>query len=715
MASPFAFSLKKASGESEVGGEKDGVLPHAVKARSWGSSSSSSSSTPSTNTTTKSWQTAPFSDATFDGGGASDLPTSSVECGSAFNGGGSERKPTFIAPSYKSAVLAAGSSTFSFAAGHLISFGAAPVFSAAATASAAAFAFKVPAAATSTNVKTTDFCVDASQGDEKDDELKIVDVADLVLRMRLTGEGKMTIYDLLRQEDPMVNTAFEIYDADRDLQNLEDTLQRVVSRYSPQQLHEKDRRLSYGKGQRFIAAILKEKAFIRCLADFTSVSQTVRLLNTCRSLHEVEAEVFCNYRLPRVLVDKEAFALCRAMVGTPVKVKPQPGTSYSRRWQCFIPPEPRYDFFPSAEWRQWKQERENEYLCKEFGILPANTVYDSSRWFAWFDTSEVQDLKLPNWITDEQMLCMLGDGRFPKLKSLEKSCQNGKNISDSTVAEVARRFPGLQSLAITYSGITDVGVIAVANGCPNLKSINFWSCEKITDASVCEVVKKCRHLQSLLLGACKRITDTSVIEIARGCPHLQKLSLASCGTITDDVMVEIARGCPHLKSLDVRNSYYITDITVLAIAHNCPSLQKLNVGNCKSYESITDESVMEIARCCPHLQSLKLGECKYVDDASIMEVGRRCPHLRELDVGCCKNIGDASIIEIARGCPHLQRLELYQCHRITNASIFAVANRCPDLQLLQLFACDKITDQSLASVVKGCPNIKNIRRPGLFG
>ena len=38
----------------------------------------------------------------------------------------------------------------------------------------------------------------------------------------------------------MVNAAFEIYDADRDLQDLKDTLQRVVSRYSPQQQEEED-------------------------------------------------------------------------------------------------------------------------------------------------------------------------------------------------------------------------------------------------------------------------------------------------------------------------------------------------------------------------------------------------------------------------------------------------------------------------------------------
>ena len=82
--------------------------------------------------------------------------------------------------------------------------------------------------------------MEASQDGEEDDEVEIVDVADLVLRMRLTKEEKMTIYDLLRQEDPMVNAAFEIYDADRDLQDLKDTLQRVVSRYSPQQQEEED-------------------------------------------------------------------------------------------------------------------------------------------------------------------------------------------------------------------------------------------------------------------------------------------------------------------------------------------------------------------------------------------------------------------------------------------------------------------------------------------
>ena len=69
---------------------------------------------------------------------------------------------------------------------------------------------------------------DSDGSDSSTDE---VDVGDLVLRMNLTAEEKMTVYDLLRADEAMVNAAFEIYEQDGDMQDLNDTLKRVVSRY----------------------------------------------------------------------------------------------------------------------------------------------------------------------------------------------------------------------------------------------------------------------------------------------------------------------------------------------------------------------------------------------------------------------------------------------------------------------------------------------------
>ena len=60
-----------------------------------------------------------------------------------------------------------------------------------------------------------------------------------------------------------------------------------------------------------VRALLKEPAFVRDLADLTSVPQAWLLLQTCRNLCEAGAEVFRQHRLPKVCDMRSSLALYR--------------------------------------------------------------------------------------------------------------------------------------------------------------------------------------------------------------------------------------------------------------------------------------------------------------------------------------------------------------------------------------------------------------------
>ena len=95
-----------------------------------------------------------------------------------------------------------------------------------------------------------------------------------------------------------------------------------------------------------VKTLLKEKGIIRKIVEITSVSQTLRLLMTCKELLAAEKDVFENHKLPVVCDMRRGcneFKLYRAMVGTP-----------------------------------------------------------NSRWVKWLDTSEVEELSLPTSMTDEE-------------------------------------------------------------------------------------------------------------------------------------------------------------------------------------------------------------------------------------------------------------------------------------------------------------------------
>ena len=57
--------------------------------------------------------------------------------------------------------------------------------------------------------------------------------------------------------------------------------------------------------------------------------------------------------------------------------------------------------------------------------------------------------------------------------------------------------------------VDNTKLMTIANGCPQLQSLNISECEKIS-----------------------KITDAGIIALATGCPQLQSLDIGGCGNIT---------------------------------------------------------------------------------------------------------------------------------------------------------------------------------------
>ena len=187
------------------------------------------------------------------------------------------------------------------------------------------------------------------------------------------------------------------------------------------------------------------RKFCHSLVSFTSVPQTSRLLITCTELYTAEKVIL--QKLPTVCNMKRGcneFKLYSAMVGTP-----------------------------------------------------------DSRWLEWLDTSGVEELKLPQRVTDEEMLIM-----FDAAGGLSFDGKGGGGGGGGGgEREGGKRFSKLRTLYLRY-------------------------CYSITDASVMEVARRCSNLQSLTLHECWNITDASVLEVARRCPNLQTLNLEDIFNIT---------------------------------------------------------------------------------------------------------------------------------------------------------------------------------------
>ncbi|KAJ4792616.1 F-box family protein-like [Rhynchospora pubera] len=58
----------------------------------------------------------------------------------------------------------------------------------------------------------------------------------------------------------------------------------------------------------------------------------------------------------------------------------------------------------------------------------------------------------------------------------------------------------LCNLNIGGTFITDESLYAIANHCPNLKTIILWSCRQVTESGLIALVNKCRKLESINVG-----------------------------------------------------------------------------------------------------------------------------------------------------------------------------------------------------------------------
>ena len=133
------------------------------------------------------------------------------------------------------------------------------------------------------------------------------------------------------------------------------------------------------------------------------------------------------------------------------------------------------------------------------------------------------------------------------------------------------------------------------------------------------------------------VDNVQLISIANGLPQLQSLNLSSCWNITDEGPRALANGLPQLQSLNISSCWNITDEGPRALANGLPQLQSLDISYCGN---ITDEGLRALASGLPQLQSLNISECNKITDAGIRALARGLPQLHSLNISGCRNITD---------------------------------------------------------------------------
>ncbi len=109
----------------------------------------------------------------------------------------------------------------------------------------------------------------------------------------------------------------------------------------------------------------------------------------------------------------------------------------------------------------------------------------------------------------------------------------------------------LEHLNANYSQqgrVSDVGLLAIANGCPALRHLEVCSSSGITDISLVALADNCRSIEHVDFSACPRVSDSGVKALAAQCSTLTDVYLGGCA-VTDHSVESLRRHCPNLHYL----------------------------------------------------------------------------------------------------------------------------------------------------------------------
>lgn len=317
----------------------------------------------------------------------------------------------------------------------------------------------------------------------------------------------------------------------------------------------------------------------------------------------------------------------------------------------------------------------------------------------------------------------------------------GKAVTDLVLANlqnvtekglwVMGRAEGLQklkTLSITSCvGVTDRGLEAVGNGCPNLKVFCLRKCALLSDTGLVSFAKAALSVESLQLEECHRITQAGFFSLFLTCgAKLKALSFTSCFGIRDIPFgVNLPSYFTALRSLSIRNCPFFGDMNLGMLAKMCPQLQYVDLNglheitevgllpliggsdaglvkvNLSGSINVTDEVVFSLTKLHGGtLEVLNLDGCGKVTDTSLAAVADDCLLINELDVsrGAITDLGIASLARSKH--IHLQILSISVCSSVSDKSLPYLVKLGQNLMGLNIQNCNAISRTAVDMLVE---------------
>ena len=287
-------------------------------------------------------------------------------------------------------------------------------------------------------------------------------------------------------------------------------------------------------------------------------------------------------------------------------------------------------------------------------------------------------------------------GRLHDLRSLK--ILNCRALNDAMVGQLTS-LTGLDTLALTNSGITDDGVATLVQAFPDLVELDLSSNVNMTGAALKQISALAKLERLTLLQ--NRFNDLNTRRLAK-LPELRSLDLRG-NMEAGDMSLEVIGKLPKLTGLKHRSSAVTDDgLAGLAASGTLESLLMQDF-------VITSASGAHLAKLSK-LSSLEIFRCQgFGSDGVLALAGLPLARLTLRDL---PDVGDPALAVLAT-LPRLKRLYLHELASVGDEGLRHLA-AARELEVLDIWSLPRMTDASI-DVIAALPNLKelSIRETGV--
>ena len=281
-------------------------------------------------------------------------------------------------------------------------------------------------------------------------------------------------------------------------------------------------------------------------------------------------------------------------------------------------------------------------------------------------------------------------GRLAGLKKLQiLNCRE----FDDAMAKSLTGLAGLESLAITNSGIGDEGVATLVAAFPDLVELDLSSNTNLTAAAMKSIASLAKLERLSLVQT--RFNDLNFRRLSK-LASLKAVDLRG-NMEAGDMTLGVLGKLPQLRALKHRSSV-VTDDGIAALA-GCGTLDSLLAQDF----AITNESGRHLA-AISGLTSLEVFRCQGFGTEGVLALAP-LKKLSRLTLRDLPEVGDESLAVLAE-LPALKRLALHELASVGDAGLGRLA-AAKELEVLDIWSLPTMTDATVA-VIAGLPQLREL-------